>query len=198
MTANPMSEKTLELGEFERLVRPLRRLKVSHVWQHLFRDGDIAKGLRSVGELLGLAGHENAAIGYDDMSATLERNPERVWLSTLSLELGELERTYDRSTEPRGQASLHFGSWWRIESPRAIAVSSKTDQGKIEEVLNSFKGRRVLDVQVTGRLPEMIVSFSGKRWIQSFGESGNPAWHIALPDSSCVSSRTGRLVRHSA
>jgi hypothetical protein len=176
-------------------MRPLRRLKVSRVWQHLHRDSDTAVAMHSLAELHRSTGNEELAAGYEGIATKLEVNPEHIWFSNLSLELGALERTYDGTTLRRGEASLHFGQWWRVESPRAIVVSTKTDQRQIEEELKLFAGRRALDVQVTGRLPEMIVCFSGRRWIQSFGHYGNPSWHIALPDSSSVSSRSGRLIR---
>ncbi len=190
-----MSDVTLEPSEFERLVRPLRRLKVSHGWQDLHRNRESAVAMRFLAQLHGSTGNEELATGYEGIATKLEVNPEHIWHSTLTLELGALERTYAGTTLARGEASLHFGQWWRIESPRAIVVSTKTNQRQIEEELKLLKGRRVLGVQVTGRLPEMVVSFSGRRWIQSFGDYGNPSWHIALPDSSSVSSRSGRLVR---
>jgi hypothetical protein len=192
-----MPEVTLEPKELEQLVRPLRRLKVSLVWQHPSRDGDLATGLRSASAVFGSAGriYEDMARTYEDVAKKLEVNPEHVNFSTLSLELGTLGGTYDRSTQQRGQASLHFGTCWRVESPRAIAFSSETDQNRTEGELKSFTDRRVLDVQVTGRLPEILVSFSGRRWIQTFGHYGDPSWHIALPDLSWVASKSGRLIR---
>ena len=128
----PMSEATLELTEFEQLVHPLRRLKVSLVWRHLCRDGDTAKGLRSVAGGLRLAGHDHLARGYEDAATKLEVNPGRITFSTLTLELGALERTYDHSANRRGQASVHFGTCWRVESPHAIAFSSKSEQSRID------------------------------------------------------------------
>ena len=202
-----MAEAALNPTEFERLTRPLKRLKVSLVWHNVIRNRDTAQGMRSLAAVAGLS----LAWPYDAVLEQLEKNPEHVSFSTLSFELGSLEKTRRLSTPSRplapanlsyygasqkqGQASLDFGRWWRVESPRAITFSSETDPKEIEEELQSFTGRRVVDVQVTGRLPELIVCFSRRRWIQSFADYSQPCWQISLPDSSWIGSKSGRLVR---
>jgi hypothetical protein len=108
----------------------------------------------------------------------------------LSLELGSLGDCYPYSDRRRGAASINLGLRWRVESPRAVVFQSDDNRAKVERDLESFRGRRIVDVQTVGRLPDIAVTLSGRRWIQSL----DTVWTIRLPDERLISSRSGSLV----
>lgn len=177
----------LKPGEFAQLTFPLRRLKVSLVWQHILRERQAAESVRFNAVQKGLS--------VPKLVEAILDNPEagsRIISWGLSFELGSLEGKYPYSDHPRGEASIHFGLYWRVESPRAVVFENRDSGAEIEREIESFKGRRVLDVQTVGRLPEIAVSLSKRRWIQSFGNH----WSIGLPDRTSVCSQAGHLVRY--
>src|SRR5258708_32934887 len=181
-----VSQKMLKSGDLEQLTLPLRRLKVSLVWRSTLRDRQVAESIRFAAAQQGLSVPKVTQAILDDPEAG-----SRLVYRHLSLELGSLGETYAYTDQPRGEASIHFWRCLRVESPRAVVFGSRDDSAEIERELESFKGRRVLDVQTVGRLPEVIVSLSKRRWLQSFG-----GWSIGLPDRTSICSQSGRLVRY--
>ena len=176
----------LKPGEFEQLTFPLRRLKVSLVWQHILRERQAAESTRLNALQRGMS--------VPKLVEAILDNPEAgqgIVFRSLSFELGSLGGKYEYSDRPRGEASIHFGHCWRVESPRAVVFESRDARDEIDREIESFKGRRVLDVQTVGRLPDIVVSLSKRRWIQSLDN----IWNIRLPDQTWVCSRAGRLVR---
>lgn len=181
-------QKILDLEEFERLTLPLTRLKVSLVYQHALREREVAESIR-----LAAAQH---GLPVPKVTQAILADPEagsRIVFRTLSFELGLLEEKYPHSDQLRGEASIRFGLCWRVESPRAVVFGNQEDGVEIERELESFKGRRVLDIGTVGRLPEVAVRLSGRRWIQSFATG----WNIGLPDRTSIFCRAGRLVHGS-
>ena len=75
-----------------------------------------------------------------------------------------------------------------------MMFGSFSGERKIAHGLQSLVGRKVLDVTVEGRLPEIVIHLLGGFWIHSFTTvEGHPEWALFLPGSNCVSSRLGRL-----
>jgi len=63
-------------------------------------------------------------------------------------------------------------------------------------VLDALKGFTILDIKVTGRLPELYVQLSNDRWIHSFATTETqPEWTIFLNDRSWLTVKRGRIVR---
>ena len=83
---------------------------------------------------------------------------------------------------------------WRIESARAIRLGSWSGERRITNGVQALAGRRVVDVSVTGRLPELVVSLSDGLWVHSFMTAeGQPEWTVFLPDGSWLHVVRGRL-----
>jgi hypothetical protein len=177
----------LKPEEFEQLTFPLRRLKMSLVWQNILRERQVAESTYYSAVKQGLP--------IPKVSEAILNTPEAgsgIIHRGLSFELGSLNGKYASSERPRGEASIHFGFGWRVESPRAVVFESRDNRVEIDREIESFKGRRILDVQTVGRLPEIVVSLSKRRWIQSFSTH----WNIHLPDRTWVVSQAGHLVRY--
>jgi hypothetical protein len=115
--------------------------------------------------------------------------------SAIFLEIGRL--TWEnRKNNPRGVFSVMLEWSWRVESARRIAFGSWSGDRKIASGLRALKGRAVDEMRIDGRLPELVISLSGSRWVHSFMTSeGQPRWPVALPDGSWVEAERGVVVR---
>ncbi|MCM2476917.1 hypothetical protein HGO38_26055 [Rhizobium sp. CG5] len=68
---------------------------------------------------------------------------------------------------------------WRIESEAAILCGSWSDEEGWDKVCNSLIGRKVQDVSLFGRLPELSIALTGGLYVASFMTAeGQPAWTI--------------------
>lgn len=68
---------------------------------------------------------------------------------------------------------------WRIEDETSILCGSWSGDEGWQDVFLSLIGRRVEGISVFGRLPELSISLSGKRYVASFMTAeGQPAWTI--------------------
>jgi hypothetical protein len=136
---------------------------------------------------------------FRDLTRPLAGLPvSRAWRgagSAIVLELGALEKRYERTGKPKGEAALIIDWSWRVEGARSVPFGSWSGDRKIANGLRSLVGRTVLDLQVTGRLPELSVTLSGNRWLQSFMTAeGQPAWSVFLQDESWLCVERGVLV----
>lgn len=121
--------------------------------------------------------------------------------SAIFLELGELT-TFTR-TMRRGEVEFMQGEvglmleWsWRVESPGAIQFGSWSENPRITRGVASLEGHTVLDVQLEGRLPELVLTLSGKRWLNTFMTAeGQPAWAIRMRDDAWLGVNRGHLYR---
>jgi hypothetical protein len=122
--------------------------------------------------------------------------------SAIFLELGALT-TVTRTSRKRGEYTSTFGEvtmmleWsWRVESPGAILFGSWSENPRITRGVASLKGHTIVDVELQGRLPELVLTLDGKRWLHTFMTAeGQPAWAIRLHDGSWVGVDRGRLIR---
>lgn len=102
--------------------------------------------------------------------------------STLFLEIGELRGSTRRDgspAHPRGRYSVMLEWSWRIEDERSILAGSWSPEDEWPPVLGQLEGRRVENVAMFGRLPELSLELSGDRHVVSFmTANGQPAWTI--------------------
>ena len=84
---------------------------------------------------------------------------------------------------------------WRIEKARSIQSGSWSSERRITSTVRALKGRRILNVAVEGRLPELNLRLNTGIWVHSFATAeGQPQWAVFLRDGSWVTVERGRLV----
>ena len=116
--------------------------------------------------------------------------------SAIFLELGALKSTGE-GREPRGRVSVMLQWSWRVESARAIRFGSWSGERRITNGVQSLPGRRVVDVGVTGRLPELVIALSDGLWVHSFMTAeGQPEWTVFLPDGGWLHVVRGQLTHN--
>lgn len=112
--------------------------------------------------------------------------------SAIFLELGDL--THKGANNPNGEATLMLEFDWRVEKLRSIYFGSTSGKRKIANSLHRLTQETVTGVEVEGRLPELIISFSGNLWLRTFTlYEPQPQWTIFLPSGKCLSSSQGRI-----
>lgn len=144
---------------------------------------------------------------FDELTRPLLGLPvSRTWRSigtAIFLELGQLsEEIHTRKngttrTSLHGQASVMIEWSWRIERARSIELGSWSGNRKITNGLSRLDGLSIIDVQVEGRLPELVIELFGKRWLHSFMTTeSQPEWCLFLsrgPNRQWIDSRNGQL-----
>jgi hypothetical protein len=124
--------------------------------------------------------------------------------SAVFLELGALRKRHfrrpgeesTRLRKDKGEATVMVEWSWRIERARSIAVGSWSTERRINSGIKALLGARVVGISLEGRLPELVISFTGARWLQSFMTAeGQPQWAVKLPDFTWLRVRKGRLAR---
>lgn len=121
--------------------------------------------------------------------------------SAIFLEFGALTPRSNRDGtpgNPDGELSLMIEWSWRIEEAGHIVCGSWGNEELWEPWLKKLVGRVVLDVEVFGRLPEVMLSLSGHVYLASFMTAeGDPQWVLidhrenGLP---ALRSERGRIV----
>lgn len=126
----------------------------------------------------------------------------RVWRgygSALFLELGALRpRPRLRGGESlMGERSVMIQWSWRIEAPRSIMAGSWSTDRKIDNAIQRLAGRTVLEVEVQGRIPELVITLSGGLWLYSFAAvEPQPQWVLFLGDGDWLHVERGRILRN--
>ena len=109
-------------------------------------------------------------------------------------EIGPLTQTYKRTGHAKADCGLDFSSCWRVEGQRSVLFGSFSGKPKIQHGIESLTGLTVLDITVTGRLPELCVQLSDGRWIHTFATSeGQPDWSVFLNDNNWLRVKLGRV-----
>ena len=153
-------------------------------------------------------------VAFEKYRATLRGQPlSAVWRghgSSIFLEFGRLlpRRTRVDSFgnpqgeyDPQGEYTVMIEWSWRIESENAILCGSWSDEENWEGVFKSLVGRKVLDVSVYGRLPELSIALSGGIYVASFMTAeGQPMWTILDHSAengkpASISVENGRIVK---
>lgn len=127
---------------------------------------------------------------------------ERGFGSAVMLELGEVTyhtRIYPRRGEfihTEGEVSLLLEWSWRVEGPGSIQFGSWSTNPRITRGVASLQGHTILEVGLDGRLPELVLTLDGKRWLHTFMTAeGQPRWSIRLPDGAWLGFHRGHLYR---
>ncbi len=117
--------------------------------------------------------------------------------SALFLELGELQPLeYPSQNYCSGEACISPGFEWRIEKTKRIICGSSNSLPNIEKGIKFVQGLIVKAIQLGGKLPELIISFSdGYRLRTMSMTSGEPMWGIRCKDGKRLSFDKGSLVQ---
>jgi hypothetical protein len=125
--------------------------------------------------------------------------PWRGYGSAIFLELGRLHREPypdNKGGSLRGEATVMIEWSWRVEGVRTIRFGSWSGERKMSNGIETLKGRKVEDVSVGCRLPEIVIRLSANLWVHSFTTvEGQPKWTLFLPDRSWLCVERGNLVR---
>ncbi|HEU4883149.1 MAG TPA: hypothetical protein VFT45_12905 [Longimicrobium sp.] len=122
--------------------------------------------------------------------------------SAIFLELGALT-TFTRTMRKLGEVEFMRGEvglmleWsWRVESPGAIQFGSWSENPRITRGVASLEGHTILDIQLEGRLPELVLALDGKRWLHTFMTAeGQPCWAVRMEDDAWLGVNRGHLYR---
>lgn len=118
--------------------------------------------------------------------------------SAIFFELGRLTHRY-KSGRPKADAGMMIEWSWRIEQRSSIQFGSWSTDRKINLGMERLQKRRVEEISLAGRLPEISIRLSGSLWIHSFMTAeGQPDWGIFLPDNSWLTVRRGVVVQERA
>jgi hypothetical protein len=124
----------------------------------------------------------------------------RVWRSLdhcIVLEIGRLRReTLRLASRPKplrtmkGQIACLIESDWRVEKPRSIQFGSGFSDRRIDRLLKSLIGRRIVGMSLSGRLPELRIELDDGRAISTFTDWCNqPQWHVGFHDPALFNLR---------
>lgn len=84
---------------------------------------------------------------------------------------------------PKGQITCHTESDWRVEKPRSIHFGSGFSDRRIDKLLNTLVGTRIIAISLLGRLPELKIELDDGRLISTFTNWDNqPRWSIGFND----------------
>jgi hypothetical protein len=87
---------------------------------------------------------------------------------------------------------------WRVEKERSIAFGSWSGGRKMNLGIESLTGRKIEELTLVGRVPELYLKLSGGYWLQSFMTAeGMPEWSVKVADGSWIYCEAGRIVRES-
>lgn len=123
--------------------------------------------------------------------------------SALFLELGRLRHSVEeRRDHPRGSVPQPMGAYgvmiqwsWRVERARSIQFGSWSNERRLMAGIPALAGTRLEAAALVGRLPELQLALSDRRWLQSFMTSdGQPEWTFFLCDGSWLTVERGRVV----
>jgi hypothetical protein len=106
------------------------------------------------------------------------------------IEIGRLKReTLQLSNHSKplrtlsGQITCMTEADWRVEKPRSIHFGSRFSDRRIDKLLKSLIGTRIIAVGLLGRLPELRIELDDGRVISTFTNwSNQPRWLIGFND----------------
>lgn len=104
--------------------------------------------------------------------------------TVLFLELGTLKTVVFNVRGPRrqlvGDMSIGLGATWRIEDGVRILAGSAGEDDNWPVVFERLLGRRVIDIALQGRIPELVIDLDNGCRLQTFADYGESAdWTIA-------------------
>jgi hypothetical protein len=118
-------------------------------------------------------------------TALVAQSLSSVWRgygSAIFLEFGELSARVRRDGSvgnSRGEYTVMIEWSWRIENENSIVCGSWSDDHNWANVFKSLVGRKVQDVSLYGRIPELSIELTGGVQVVSFMTAeGQPVWAI--------------------
>ena len=129
--------------------------------------------------------------------------------SAIFLEIGELTSEKKKSRKDGKEWISYTGQYgvmiewsWRIERPKSIYFGSWSTVKVIDNRLMNLKDKTIEKIEVSGRLPELIIKLSGGLWIHSFMMAeGQTQWCLFLDRKTVphqwLKSEYGRLFKES-
>jgi hypothetical protein len=139
---------------------------------------------------------------FDELTRPILGLPvSHTWLgygSALFLELGQLRRfgRGPRSCNPKGQAGVMIECGWRVERARSVEFGTGSGDRRLRQAINRLKGPRVSSIELDGRIPELVIGLSDRRWVRSFMDfGGQPHWTLFLVGGGWLTMHRGTVVR---
>ena len=84
---------------------------------------------------------------------------------------------------------------WRLEDDTEILCGSSNSRPDISSALQTLIGLKIAGLVVEKPLPDITIILSNGWRLRSMSLiSGNPEWHITLPDQSILGGRLGKLI----
>lgn len=114
--------------------------------------------------------------------------------SAIFLEFGLLKDS-PRGNNPIGEVEVMIEWSWRIEDLKSIILGSWSDNEEIDKFPELVVGKRIKDVQFTGRIPELELTLTDNLWLLTFmTEKGYPGWSIKFKNGAWLSYDDGSFV----
>ena len=84
---------------------------------------------------------------------------------------------------------------WRVERARSVEVGSWSSERRINVGIKRLTGLRISDITIDGRLPELVLALTGRRWVHSFTTAdGQPGWTVFLRDGTWLTVEEGHVI----
>lgn len=103
--------------------------------------------------------------------------------SALFVEFGNLQNVVLNGRplrQPVGDMNIGLGWTWRIEDGTTILAGSYGEEKDWPPVFERLLGRKVTDVMLQGRIPELVLDLDNGYRLQTFADYGESAdWTIA-------------------
>jgi len=108
--------------------------------------------------------------------------------SAVFLEIGEISEKVIYNTKrdksrivKEGQFGLMIEWSWRVEKQKSIYFGSWSTDRIIDNRLPKLQHKTIKNIEVIGRLPELIIEISDGLWLHSFATSeSQPRWCLFL------------------
>jgi len=86
---------------------------------------------------------------------------------------------------------------WRVERARSVEVGSWSSERRINAGIKRLLGSRIADIELEGRIPELILTLTGMRWVHSFMTAdGQPEWTVFLRDDTWLTVEEGHVIHN--
>jgi hypothetical protein len=122
------------------------------------------------------------------LRACIGRRIAHLWRSVdpcIFIEIGRLKKNPPLFRNLSGQITIATESDWRVEKPRSIQFGSGFSDKRIDNLLPSLIGTRIISLEILGRLPELRIELDDSRVISTFTNwSNNPRWLIGFKDTN--------------
>jgi hypothetical protein len=104
---------------------------------------------------------------------------------------------------PSDQDGFVYGEWymwlyccgWRIEQTHSIIVGSYDSPAVIEESIQNLEGKKVISVELSPNLGDLVLTFENELVLKVFNESSQAAsaWMLFTPEKHVIKAGPGSL-----